>query len=206
MSMGTLAPLLWAATLAYAAPPSTELTVTGELVVPLCTVAAADEGIYDLGKIPATMIKPNAETVVTALTKNWTITCDAETYLSLTPSDNRASSSTNTGTGYFGLGNVNGSGKIGTYSVDILNGTVDGVKSNLYVSATAAISPQASVRMHKGYRNGWAATTNLQKSGKIFAADLKVTPVLASSLTMNGPVTEDTNIDGSMTLNFAFGI
>ncbi len=191
---------------AHAAPPSTELTVNGQLVVPNCLVAAADDGIYDLGKITATTIKPVANTPLAPIVKSWTISCDAETYLTLSPTDNRDSSSINTTSGFYGLGNVNGSGKIGTYTVDILNGAVDGVKTSLYTTSSTAISPQAEARIHKGYRSGWAAGTNQQKSGKTFAADFKVTPTLASSAIMNGPITEDTNIDGSMTLKFAFGI
>lgn len=191
---------------ANAAAPSSELTVNGQLVVPNCVVAATDDGIYDLGKIAAITIKPNAETVLSPIIKNWTITCDADTYLTLTPTDNRAASSTHTASNRYGLGNVNGSGKIGTYYVEMLNGTVDGVSSNLYTTASTTITPQANAYIQKGYKNGWAAGTNRQKSGKIFGADFKVVATLASSATMNGPITEDANIDGSMTLNFAFGI
>lgn len=191
---------------AQAAPPTAELTVHGEMVVPSCTVAAADDGVYDLGKISATLIKPNADTQLTPMSKHWTISCDADTYLTLTPTDHRADSSTNSASGYYGLGNINGSGKIGTYYVEMANGTVDGTPTSLFTTSSSAIAPKATTYIHKGYVSGWAAGTNRLQNGRVFGANLIIYPTLASSSMMQGSITEDSNIDGAMTLNFAFGI
>lgn len=195
---------------AYAAPPASDLKVKGLLVVPVCTIVAADNGIYNIGKQPATLVKPNTDTTLASMSKTWTITCDAETYLNFTHSDNRADSVSTVARANFGLGYVNGSGKIGFYNIDVKNPTVDGITTRVFSTmnntlTTHDIVPYLSV--HKDNRHGWASATSIaQQSGKVFAADFVVTPTLASSATMNGAITDDTNIDGSITLNFAYGI
>ncbi len=194
---------------AYAAPPVSELKVKGQLVVPVCTVAAADDGIYDFGKQSATIVKPAGDTPLTAMSKTWTVTCDAETYLNLTPTDNRADSASSVSTTYFGLGKVNTDGKIGYYTATMSKGSVDSVSTNLFMTSTSTIATanvNATAQIYKGGRSGWAATSTTQKSGKVFVADITVAPNLASTAVMNGPITEDTNLDGSLTLSFAYGI
>ncbi|WP_257010628.1 hypothetical protein [Burkholderia ubonensis] len=42
--------------------------------------------------------------------------------------------------------------------------------------------------------------------GEVFTADLVVAPTLAGSATMNGPLTDAVDLDGSATLTFAFGL
>ena len=203
----TLTSLLLALSQAQAEPLNAELVVKGELTVPSCEIAAADNGTYDLGKISGTMIKPSAVTTLAAISKTWTITCDADTYLNFSPVDNRKDSASTAATTNFGLGFVNGNGKIGYYTAMMKNPTVDGKTVGLFTSNTTAITAYTTANITSGMRSGWATSTgNLQQSGKVFAADIVVTPVLASSTTMNGAITDLTDIDGSMTLNFAFGI
>ncbi|AHG18586.1 beta-fimbriae major subunit [Chania multitudinisentens RB-25] len=203
----TLSTLLLAMANAQAATPTAELKVIGELTVPACTVAAADDGVYDFGRLSATMVKPAATTALTPMTKTWTITCDAETYLNFAPVDNRAASVSTVATTNFGMGMVNGTGKIGYYTAQMANATVDGVASELFTSASSTFTPAATADITTGLRSGWATpTANTQKSGKVFVSDIIVSPVLASSATMNGAITDDTNLDGSMTLSFAYGI
>lgn len=210
-NLSALIPFMLAMAGAYAAPPTADLKVNGKLVVPVCTVSATDDGVYNIGKVSATTVKPSGNTVLASMTKTWTITCDAQTYLNFSHTDNRADSASTVDNPYFGLGNVNGNGKIGFYTVDLSNASVDGKTTNLFHSknGTSTITSNnvgATRRLHDGWRMGWAATATTQKSGLIFAADMIVTPTLASSTVMNGAITDDANIDGSLTLNFAYGI
>ena len=203
----TFTSLLLALSQAQAEPLNAELIVKGELTVPSCEVAAADNGTYDLGRISGTMIKPSTVTTLAAISKTWTITCDAETYLNFSPEDNRKDTASTAATTNFGLGMVNGTGKIGYYTAQMRNPTVDGKTAYLFNSSSATFAPAATAAIATGTRSGWATSANsTQQSGKVFAADIVVTPVLASSTTMNGAITDLTDIDGSMTLNFAFGI
>ena len=205
--LSTLSALILSTSAAHADALTAELKVVGELTIPTCTVAATDEGIYDIGKQSATLIKPAANTILPSMTKTWTVTCDADTYMNFKPVDNRAASKSNPFTTSFGLGNVNETGKIGYFTAMASNATVDGVDSRLFTSASASFTPALTVALTSGQRTGWAtASNNVQNSGKVFVADIAVTPVLGSSTTMNGPITDNTDIDGSVTLSFAYGI
>jgi Protein of unknown function (DUF1120) len=192
---------------ASADAPTAELKVIGTLTVPGCTVVAPDDGVYDFGRVSASLVKSGtATTDLTVITKTWTVNCDADTYLNFTPVDNRSASASVVSATSFGLGNVNGTGKIGHYTAMINNGSVDGVTSNLFSSASATFPVAAAAVLTTGMRTGWSSAANTQKAGKVFTADIMVFPRLGGTTTMNGPITEDVELDGSMTMNFAFGI
>lgn len=177
------------------------------MTVPSCTIASPDAGVYDIGKLSSSLVKSGTTvTVLAQINKTWTVNCDANTYLNFTPVDNRTGSSSDNSLTSFGLGKINNTGKIGYYTVQIWNATVDGKKSGVFTASSASFSQVASSYLTIGQRTGWAAGANTQSSGKVFVADLIVTPVLAGTNTMNGAITEDAKIDGSLTMNFAFGI
>ncbi|CNG96085.1 MULTISPECIES: DUF1120 domain-containing protein [Yersinia] len=208
ISLTALSSLVLGMAAAHAAPPTAELKVKGKLSVPTCNVIAPDGGIYDLGKISAANIKSGTTTtVLTPIKKTWTITCDAETYLSYKHLDNRSESASHVSTSSYGLGFVNGTGKIGYYTIIMSNAKIDNATSNLVCIALDGSSPCTTTsNLVKGEVHAWANADKSLKAGKTFSADLEVSAVLAGTTTMNGPINEDTQIDGSMTLNFAFGI
>ncbi|HGN0868266.1 TPA: DUF1120 domain-containing protein [Providencia alcalifaciens] len=197
--------MMSATTLAAITAP--ELKVQGELMVPACKVVAGNNGVYDLGKLSPSLIKPVAHTILGGKTQLWTVDCDAETFLSFSVTDNREGTASISGNEYFGLGYVNNTGKIGYYRVSMKIATVDGKNSNVYTTTSnSSFSALPTTFIAKGSRMGWASTNNQQQSGLNFSTLLSVEPVLASSSIMGGPVTDSAKIDGSMTLNFAFGL
>jgi hypothetical protein len=164
--------------------------------------------------LSSTTIKPG--TAVTALpniTKTWTITCDATTYVSYGNVDNRSASASEpsgtTATNY-GLGYINGTGKIGFYRASAGNAHVDGNSTSVYFNRSEGgdIGGSTDKGYYLGttYRYGWSDASSVAIFGKHFSIDITVEPTLAGSTTMNGAVTEDANIDGSLTMNFSFGI
>ncbi|CNI37502.1 beta-fimbriae major subunit [Yersinia massiliensis] len=209
-----LSSLVLGMTTVHAAPPTAELKVKGKLGVPTCNIIAPDGGIYDLGKISATKVKSGATvTALTPMTKNWSVSCDSQTYLSLTTFDNRhASASDSSSANNYGLGLINGSGKIGYYTLVMSNPIVDGVKTTIFsLSSTGTMGSadltSLTLAAIAGHQRSWSVPgTTTQKAGRVFSADLTINPTLAGTTTMNGPITEDTNIDGSTTINFAFSI
>ncbi|WP_145518233.1 DUF1120 domain-containing protein [Yersinia mollaretii] len=202
-----LSSLIFGINTANADAPTAELKVVGSLKVPGCTIVAPDNGVYDLGRLSSSLIKSGtATTTLPAITKNWTVNCDAETYLNFTPIDNRKASTSVPSTTNFGMGSVNGTGKIGYYTAQMKNGTVNGKPSNVFSSASTAFAATTTANLTTGLRTGWSSAANTQSVGKVFTADIMVIPVLAGTTTMGGPITEDAKIDGSLTMNFAFGI
>ncbi|ATM96378.1 beta-fimbriae major subunit [Yersinia frederiksenii] len=205
--MTVLSSLIFGINAANAEAPTAELKVVGTLTVPSCTIVAPDEGVYDFGHLSSSLVKSGvATTALTPITKTWTVNCDAETYLNFTPVDNRTASASVVATTNFGMGNVNGSGKLGYYTAQMKNGTVDGKTSNVFSSATTTFAAASAANLTTGLRTGWSSAANTQSTGKVFTADITVSPTLAGTTTMGGPITEDAEIDGSMTMNFAFGI
>jgi Protein of unknown function (DUF1120) len=192
---------------ASADAPTAELKVIGTLTVPGCTVVAPDDGVYDFGRVSSSLVKSGTTTTpLSAIRKTWTVNCDADTYLNFTPVDNRAASASVVAATNFGMGNVNGTGKIGYYNAVMSAGTVDSVASNLFTSANATFTATSTAILTTNMRSGWSAAVNTQKLGKVFTADITVSPMLGGTTTMGGAITDDVELDGSMTMNFAFGI
>ncbi len=159
---------------------------------------APDGGVYNVGEIAGHTLKPSALTVLPSITKNWSVICDAETYVSVTGSDNRAGSSTSGGR--YGLCFVNGAGKIGDYGVYFSNAKVDGTAKYFRKQEEAAA---VILSLSIGPLNGlsWVHANATKAPGKVFSADIEVMPRLGSVADMKGPITENVKIDGSMTLS-----
>lgn len=194
---------------AIAAPMSSELTVKGKMAVPSCQVDVTDGGVYDLGNISNNLIDPKKATPLTKGAVVITASCDAATYLSFTAEDNREGSSSINGSTYFGLGNVNGTGKLGYYQMEMYSAVVDMNGPSMLYSApkgSTSFSATSKITLDKNRVMGWAKSSNVQNSGKHFVAALDLIPVLASSTDMNGPVTDSVKLDGSALLNFTYGL
>ncbi|CCQ40300.1 DUF1120 domain-containing protein [Yersinia enterocolitica] len=203
IALTALSYLIFGFNAANAKAPTAELTVKGQVSPPGCIVMAPDGGVYNVGEIAGHTVKPSALTVLPSITKNWSVICDAETYVSVTGSDNRAGSSTSGGR--YGLGFVNGAGKIGDYGVYFSNAKVDGTAKYFRKQEEAAA---AILSLSIGPLNGlsWVHANATKAPGKVFSADIEVMPRLGSVADMKGPITENVKIDGSMTLSIIIGI
>ncbi|MGE4802477.1 DUF1120 domain-containing protein [Yersinia hibernica] len=202
-----LSSLIFSSAVAVAAPPIAELKVAGKLSVPTCVVNSPDGGIYDLGKISSTKISSTNIGSLDTMTKTWAITCDATTYLTFKTIDNRTASAFPPSTSTYGLGMVNGTGKIGSFFVNMQNAKVDGVPVKVFntKASTFTVANDSQV-FNDDSVHGWASANNVQTAGKIFTTDMAVGTYLSTVSGMNGPITQNTEIDGSMTINFAYGI
>ncbi|HDL7342304.1 DUF1120 domain-containing protein [Yersinia enterocolitica] len=203
IALTALSYLIFGFNAANAKAPTAELTVKGQVSPPGCIVMAPDGGVYNVGEIAGHTVKPSVLTVLPSITKNWSVICDAETYVSVTGSDNRAGSSTSGGR--YGLGFVNGAGKIGDYGVYFSNAKVDGTAKYFRKQEEAAA---AILSLSIGPLNGlsWVHANATKAPGKVFSADIEVMPRLGSVADMKGPITENVKIDGSMTLSIIIGI
>lgn len=204
----SIASMMLMANVATAASMSPELKVKGQMAVPSCQVTIMNDGVFDLGKLSNTLINTSTATALSKSQKELSITCEADTFLNFTVVDNREGSASTAGGTHFGLGSVNGSGKLGYYKVNVFSAAVNAIPSALYSvkKGTTTFSTANSVYLDKGNIVGWGKSGNVQNSGKNFRAVLEVEPYLASSKDMNGPITDSVKLDGSSTLSFAYGI
>ncbi|KWN70489.1 hypothetical protein WT90_21355 [Burkholderia stagnalis] len=195
----------------FAAPPVAELKVAGKIDLPNCVVSIGNDGYYDYGSLSSTMIQSGSRhTPLEPKTELMTVTCDRETPIMFSVVDNRESSSSGTDRDYnFGLGHVNGAGNLGYYAILVSDLSVDGKGTNVWMKAGGLHNPgvQDSTYLRSAGANfGWGDYQSVRESGRIFQANLTVEPRLGGTTTMNGPLTEAVDLDGSATLVFAFAL
>ncbi|WP_447873184.1 DUF1120 domain-containing protein [Serratia fonticola] len=194
---------------AIAAGSSLNLKVKGEITAPSCIINLNDNGVVDLGKIATNSIQANTPTKLND-PRPITIqaTCDADTALTFSIVDNRVATASTPSTKHFGLGSVNGTGKLGYYGIKMKMGYVDSKEVNLFAVAksSASFGTSKEVDVDTSKIMGWSESDNKLAIGKNFISVLQVMPYLASAKDMGGSVPEDTKLDGSATLSFAFGI
>jgi len=191
-----------------AAGPSAEIKVVGELIAPTCEVKLPNDGIFDYGSISHTKIsRDKAVSLGVRGGVAMEVKCDAETPMTFNVIDNRLGTASEQGK-TFGLGNVNATGKLGFYSIQVSFPQIDGALGRLFVTQDSTItSPAGAVQLEHGKRVGWAsASSNSLAIGKNFTAMLLVEAFLAKSGDMHGGIGEDVNLDGSTTLEFGFGL
>lgn len=209
MKVSSAAFFLLVANSAMASQGSIELKVKGGFSAPSCQIGFnSGGGTVDLGRIDVGMIKENNVTKLPeAPPVLISAQCDASTALTFSVIDNRSTTVSSPSPKNFGLGAINGNGKIGYYNIKLSAGHVDGKASKVYSSPNKdTFTPTSEADVQVGHVMGWANSANQQLFGKDFVAALYVTPYLASSKDMGGPAPESTLLDGSATLNFSYSI
>lgn len=208
--LSTIATLCLSANNAMAAGGSVELKVKGEIAAPTCQLNLTGSGVVDLGKVSTSNIKDNAETKLPEPGKiGFAAHCDGTTALTFSIVDNRAATVSSPSTNHFGLGSVNGSGKLGYYGIKMSDGTVDNRSVDLFSApkSSTSFTPAKVVDVDTDKVMGWSEGGNGKLAlGSTFISAFQVTPYLASVKDMAGSVPDDTKLDGSATLSFAFGI
>lgn len=209
LTLTALSSLLLSA--AALASDSAEIKVTGEITTATCEVTMANNGVFDFGKISQSMVAEESNSVIGMKDQGGVhVKCSAPTALTFTVTDNRlGTASFNNAGRSFGLGNVNGTGKLGFYYLNLHTPTVDGVASKLLQSSGESIQTMEKISfMEQGKRFGWAPAsgTNELAIGKDFAFSMSAQAHLAGKSSMNGTLGEDTNLDGSATMEFGFGL
>ncbi|MEP8704479.1 DUF1120 domain-containing protein [Enterobacter roggenkampii] len=134
------------------------LKVTGNIVPGSCVPSLPNGGVVDYGTMPASTINPTgtANSLVQLGAKNITLTisCDSDTSVGVTSTDNRHDSRVELGSGAYiengyydnsnvtnpsggyGLGKTSAGANIGTYTIaaDPVNTTTDGLAADLIVT------------------------------------------------------------------------
>lgn len=191
-----------------ASGPSAEIKVLGELASPTCDVMITNNGAFDYGTINHSKIQSDRAVSIGVKNGSLNVKCSADTPLTFKVTDNRLGTASMVGDEYLGLGTVNGSGKMGYYTVRMFSPLVDGKMSEMFVTAGSTIAmPKNVVTLEHGKRAGWVLNGTQEVAiGKVFSAELITEAFLAKRSDMNGAVGEGNSIDGSATLEFGFGL
>lgn len=98
------------------AASTVDLTVKGIITPNACTPSLSSGGIIDHGKMSAKDLNATQITLLPKVTLQMTVTCDAPVIFALKATDNRIGSGSGSG---FGLGFINGTQKLGSYSLTL---------------------------------------------------------------------------------------
>ncbi len=208
LSMAVLSSLLLSGG-SLAAGMSADIKVVGELIAPTCEVSIPRNGVFDFGSISHTLIKTDSPASLGRKEGGaMSVKCDAETPLTFRVVDNRAGTASMPGAKYLGLGHVNGTGKLGYYTVQAYLPRVDGKFVSMFVTDGGVIpATSGEIALEHGKRAGWASTGLRELAiGKEFSAQLRVEAFLAKRGDMHGGIGDDVKLDGSTTLEFGFGL
>ena len=203
-SLNTLfAALLLASAGNVLAASSVDLTVKGLITPSACEPILANGGVADIGKISAKDLKADQPTIFPNQTLPLTVTCDAATLLALELTDNRAGSNYEDYIGYYGLGLINGTEKLGAMEMRILNPVADSVVAEMIGSQDGGLT---WIRDRYFARDNILSVANpgsvVPIPVQVFTGDLTIAPRIAptSGLTLNNEVA----IDGSATLTVKY--
>jgi type 1 fimbria pilin len=223
-SLCTALGMVFAAT-AWAEAPTQDMTVAGTIKAPTCEVDIAGGeggGTINHGDISPTLIKAGTTFhELEPVTLDWTISCDAQTYLTYQVVDNEVASANKRAWAdfAFGLGAINGDGKLGYYIMHAKSLSVDGNVAyhgsqarpgDLKYLSTLSGYSYDYVRNLAGWSFGWAQLNNTGtsplKPGSEFTMSMEIRTYLSGAADMNGGVTTTVPLQGHTTFSFAFAL
>ena len=115
------------------AASSTELAIKGLITPSACTPTLSSSGVIDLGKISASDLDEMGITPIGKRTLQMNVTCEAQTLMALSSTDNRAGSAYVNG--LYGLGLINGDQKLGYYDLTLMRLVADSIPAQVIWSA-----------------------------------------------------------------------
>jgi type 1 fimbria pilin len=205
LSLLTAALLLTGASSAFAAS-STDLTVTGLITPASCTPSLVDGGVVDYGKLSAKDLNPTASTPLDEKTIRLTVNCDASTPFAISTIDNRKETPIPSSNINFGLGEINGTEKLGYYNLRLVNPVADVPVTTLqsrdnggtWESMAVGLVRQGNLMGFGNQTGGVWAPDHLQN----LSLDVSVKAYIAraDSLTL----TDEVKLDGSATFQIKY--
>lgn len=198
--------LMFSSTSIAFAASSTDLTVKGKLTPSACKPKFPSGGVVELGKVLATVLRPDYPTVIGNSSLQLTITCEASTLLALQGIDNVGNPATAPSSDY-GLGLV-GDKKLGAYTLGLSTATDEGASLTVLVSKDRGLTWDELLSDTIWGNSDLASFGNLTSGSWAPAPVKNVTAVLQVHTTIaptgDMDLTNDIPIDGSATLEVKY--
>lgn len=167
------------------------------------------EVTYPYTQLHASLFQRDSQASLPPITQTWHISCSQPIDgIRIWVNDMAASSVTDGDPTHFGLGQVNGQGSLGYYTVTLANAQVDGESVSLSQSPdeTGIGQPQSSVTLQSGQFHGWVTPIGTPVSGQQFAVTLTISPTLNSLVDTHGPLVDGAELNGDLALSVSFGL
>ncbi|MGY2230801.1 DUF1120 domain-containing protein [Pseudomonas tolaasii] len=185
------------------AASSVDLSVKGTITPSACTPALSNGGLVDFGKLSAKDLRPDQHTYLTRQDLQMTVSCDASTLFAVAVKDNRAGSESSQDFYNFGLGLINGTEKLGYFTVTMSGPMADDVNMRGIASFDGGVT--------------WERESALVDDGLTSVADMNtLAPVpvqrLVTGLQVSGAIapardltlTSEVPLDGSLTMTVVY--
>lgn len=186
------------------AASTTELTVQG-LIVPSACVPSLSKNAIDLGRISVADLNQDTRTQLASTTLLLNVDCEAATLFAMKTTDNRVDSATSVGE--YGIGKTASDQRIGGYAMFLDKGVADmapveAILSMNNGSSWSILWPDDVVQTNflVSIRDPGAARTPIPAKNTQF--ELTVNPFINAK--KNVTITEDTTIDGSVTIDVKY--
>ncbi|MBD9457212.1 DUF1120 domain-containing protein [Pseudomonas sp. PDM05] len=209
LSTTLLAATLLGLTPCVLAASGVDLTLKGSITPSACVPTLTQDGTVDYGKIAAKELSMNSSTELPPANLQLSVNCEAPTLFALNGKDNRFGTAHYSALNWaYGLGLINGTEKLGSYGIDVLNPVSDVVLYPLFSfnnGQSWLMNPSGSYMSHSALN----AFTDIPGSGPHFPAalrnitvDLRISTDIAPARTLT--LTEEVPLDGSASLDLLY--
>lgn len=187
------------------AASTVDLTVKGIITPNACTPSLSSGGVIDHGKMSAKDLNATQITLLPKVTLQMTVTCDAPVIFALKATDNRIGSGSGSG---FGLGFINGTQKLGSYSLPLGATGSPPQADGETVQAIGSFDNGVTWERWNSFETGtYLSVATLADASTPRATQQLVTPVAYSGYinrTDGLDLSNEVNIDGSATIEVLY--
>ncbi len=187
------------------AASTVDLTVKGIITPNACTPGLSGGGVIDHGKMSAKDLNTDRITPLPAASLQMTVTCDAQVLFAIKATDNRL----NSGTGsYFGMGLINGTQKLGAYTLSLGSSANPPIADGEVVQAIGSFDSGSSWERYNSFEHSYM----LSVATLADVSTPRLTRELVAEIAYSGYInrtdgldlSNEVNIDGSATLEVVY--
>ena len=187
------------------AASTVDLTVKGIITPNACTPGLSGGGVIDHGKMSAKDLNTDRFTALPAASLQMTVTCDAPVLFAIKATDNRLGSGSGSD---FGLGLINGTQKLGFYTLNLGSATNPPVADGEVVQSIASFDNGTTWERYNSFEHGLM----LSVATLADVSTPRPTQELVTEVNYNGfinrtdglDLSNEVNIDGSATLEVLY--
>lgn len=187
------------------AASTVDLTVKGIITPNACTPSLSSGGVIDHGKMSAKDLYPDRIYPLPKVTLQMTVTCDAPVIFALKATDNRIGSGSGSG---FGLGFINGTQKLGSYTLTLGTTGSPPQADGETVQAIGSFDNGVTWERWDSFETGtYLSVATLADPSTPRATEQLITPVAYSGYinrTDGLDLSNEVNIDGSATIEVLY--
>ncbi|HWT67595.1 MAG TPA: DUF1120 domain-containing protein [Pseudomonas sp.] len=186
------------------AASSTDLTVTGTITPDACMPTLPNGGVVDFGKIAARDLNLTSDTRLESKTLNLDVNCPATALLAVQLLDNRKGTASSIASWLFGLGLINGTQKLGYYSLVTVRAEADGVPGQAIVSLDQGASWSTNIILRSDHYLAVAASDDWSKPVAVQNMKIELSLNAAIARADSLDLSNEVSLDGSTTFEVKY--